>query len=141
MIDKLKTTLQQASTVIKEQAGKLGESAKEKSYQLIEDWIEIFPRLEQEGLKIRSMGLSLSINPALIVELEGKHEDFTIQKIREILDKHKTNTAITSVFNAIKSAYNLHRRIGASLQEPLIVKVQVKIVPEIEVFIGEPLIQ
>lgn len=141
MIDKLKNTFQLAGTAIKEQAGRLGESAKEKSYQLIEDWVKIFPTLQQEQLRVNSMGLTVAISPALTVELIGQHEDFTREKITEILERHKSNTAIASVFNAIKSAYNLHSKIGAELREPLIVRIQVKITPEIDVFIGEPLIQ
>jgi len=42
MIDRLKKAFQEASDAIKEQAGSLGENAKERGYQLIEEWLQIF---------------------------------------------------------------------------------------------------
>jgi hypothetical protein len=46
-----------------------------------------------------------------------------------------------SVMNTIKTTYSLHRRIYATLKDPLIVKVKIRISPEIKVFLGEPIIQ
>lgn len=141
MIDKFKKTLVQASEIIKEQATTLGDTAKEKSYQIIEDWVEIFPILEEYGLEIKSVGLSVSISPALEVEMRGEHANFPKARIEEILEENKKlpgRTAVVSVFSTISTTYNLHRRMNARLHAPLIVKVKVKLSPEINVVIGEP---
>ncbi len=141
MIDKIKKALQEATDLIKVQANSLGEGAKEKSYQLIEEWLKIFPQLEIHGLEITSFALSVVISPALEVELKGDHENFTQERLEQILAENRGKTALLSVFNTIKTTYSLHRRIYATLQEPLIVKIKIRLSPEIKVYIGKPLIE
>lgn len=141
MFDKIIKTLQDASESIMDQASNLGEGAKEKTNKLIDDWMLVFPRLEAYGLEITSLSLGVALSPSLEVEMKGKHENFTQERLQQILDSNKNNAAITSVFSTVKTAYNLHRKIYASQREPLIVKVRIKLSPEIKVFIGEPIIQ
>lgn len=141
MIDKIKKALQDAGEVIKDQTSSLSEGAKEKTYQLIDEWLQIFPKLEIYGLEITSFGLHVGISPALEVELVGDHKKFGPERLQQILQENKSSAAMTSVFTTIKTAYGLHRKTYANLRDPLIVKIKVKITPEINVFIGEPLIQ
>ncbi|PHN07677.1 hypothetical protein [Flavilitoribacter nigricans] len=141
MIDKIKKALQDASDVIKDQTSSLSEGAKEKTYQLIDEWLQIFPKLEIYGLEVNSFGLSVALSPALEAELIGDHKKFTPERINQILQENKSSAALTSVFTTIKTAYTLHRKTYANLRDPLIVKIKVKITPEINVIIGEPLIQ
>ncbi|MBK8705650.1 MAG: hypothetical protein IPN33_20190 [Saprospiraceae bacterium] len=141
MFDKILRAVQEASDTLREQAGSLGDNAKEKSYQLIDDWLQVFPKLEVYGLEITSLALGVAISPSLEVELKGKHEQFTTDYVQKILDENRSSTAITSVFTTIKTTYALHRKIYATLKEPLIVKIRIKLSPEIKVYIGEPIIQ
>ena len=53
MIDKVQKALQEASLYLKEQAGNLSGSAREKAYQLIDDWLAVFPKLENFYLDAR----------------------------------------------------------------------------------------
>ena len=140
MIDKLKNTLNQAGNVIKEQATMLSDSAKEKAFNLIEEWVMILPKLEASGMEITSFGISVSISPTLEVELKGKHADFSQKKLSKLIEEHKLSTPLRLVFSTIKTTYNLHEKSGSSIEEPLIVKIKVGISPEINVFIGMPLI-
>jgi len=136
----LKKALQEAADAIKDQSANLGDSAKEKSFQLIEDWLQIFPKLEVYGLEIQSFSLGLSINPTLEVDLVGSHNNFSRERIQEILDENARSTALTMVFTVIKTTYAFHRRIYASLKDPLIVKIKVKLAPEVKVYIGAPVV-
>ncbi|MEN0003726.1 MAG: hypothetical protein AAF798_06270 [Bacteroidota bacterium] len=140
MIDKIKRAIQEAGDVLKEQASQFGEGAKEKSYQLIEEWLAVFPQLEVYGLEITSFALGVGLNPSVEVEFKGTHENFSRERLREILAENKGKAAVTSVFTTIRTAYNMHRKIYASLNDPLIVKIKVRLSPEIKVFIGEPII-
>lgn len=140
MIDKLKQSIQQAGDVIKEQANMLGDSAKEKAYGLIEEWVTILPRLENSGMEITSFGTSISFSPCLQVELVGAHKDFSNERLKELLEEHAESTPLKLVFSTIKTTYNLHDKSGSSIEEPLIVKIKVGLSPEISVFIGQPLI-
>lgn len=90
---------------------------------------------------INSLSLGVSLNPILEVELIGSHPDFSTERVDKILQENKGNAAMTTVFTTIKTTYNFHRRTLADLREPLIVKIRVKLSPEVRVFIGEPLIQ
>lgn len=141
MIDKLKKTIHGASILLKEQAVNLGEGAKEKSYKIIEEWLQVFPKLEAYNLKITSFSLGVAISPSVEVELVGKHADFNKERLNEILAENKNSAALLSVFNTIKTTYSFHEKIDAELKDPLIIKIKIRISPEIKVFVGEPIIQ
>ncbi len=136
MIDILKKTLQEASEVV----GNIGTNAKEKGYELIEEWLKGIPTLREAGLEVTSFALGVAISPSLELELRGKHEDFPPERIQELLNQNKLNPVTTSVFTTLKTTYKLHASIDAPIQNPLIIKVKVKIPPEINVFLGEPII-
>ncbi len=138
MIDKLMRSLQEAGDMLRDQASSFKEGAKDKGYQIIEDWLQIFPKLEIYGLEITSFALSVAISPALEVELRGKNANFTQERLQQILDENKGSTAISSVFSTIKTTYSFHRKTYASLRDPLIVKIRIRISPEIKVIIGMP---
>ena len=152
MLEKLKKTISDAGDAIKEQAGNMTDSLKEqagnmtdalkeKTYLLFEDWLKIFPNLENHGLTMTSFGLSMGISPALDVELRGKAKAFTVEKLEKILEECKGNNALTSVFKAIKSTYELHRKTGTEGKfDALLIKLSVKITPEVKVYLGTPML-
>ncbi|MCB9276217.1 MAG: hypothetical protein H6564_19400 [Lewinellaceae bacterium] len=141
MIDKLKKAFQETADTLREQAAAFGEGAKEKGFQLIEEWLLIFPKLELYGLEVTSFALGVALSPSLDVELKGKHEDFSRERLEQILAETKSSAALTSVFQTIRTAYMLHRRTMANLNSPLIVKVRIRLSPEIKVYIGKPLVE
>jgi hypothetical protein len=149
MIDKLKETLNQASEILKEQTSNIGdaikegsssfsEAAKEKSQKLIDDWLLVFRRLEEYGFKITSFGLGVAISPSLEVELEGSAEKFTLDRIKELMEENKNSTSLNSVLRTIKMTYETHSKISSQKYDIVLVKVLVKITPEIKVVLGEP---
>jgi len=141
MFSKIRQTLQDATELLREQAGTIGAGARDKSYQIIEDWMQIFPQLEGYGFEITSFSLSVALSPALEVEMTGKHEDFSEERIAEILKENSRNGALLSVFNTIKTTYNLQKRTHTPIKEPLILKIRIRLSPEIKVYLGEPLIE
>ncbi|HKK75236.1 MAG TPA: hypothetical protein VJ953_09200 [Saprospiraceae bacterium] len=141
MIDKVQKALQEASLYLKEQAGSFSGTARDKAYQLIDDWLAVFPKLENYGLRMNSCALSAAISPALEVEMLGDHQQFPPERLDEIIQEIKTDTALLSVFKTIRTTYNIHRKINPILNEPLIVKIKVRLSPEIKVYVGEPLIE
>ncbi|MEM1327383.1 MAG: hypothetical protein AAGI23_15575 [Bacteroidota bacterium] len=140
MIDQFKQMMQDASDVVRQQVQNVGNNAKEKAYDLIEEWLKILPILEAERLDMNSFSLSVAINPALEVELVGKNEDFTIERLDRLRQKYKGKLPLQAVFSTIRTTYIMHSKINAPLKNPLIVKIKVRLTPEINVFIGEPLI-
>ena len=140
MQDKIRQTLSQVAQTVKDQVSDLGESAKEKTLKLIEDWLEVFPILEDMGLSITSFGIAISISPALEVEMTGKGEDFTLADLKGHLATHRGSTAITSVLKAIQTTVSMHQKIGKTEPEELYVKIKVRIPPEVRVYFGRPVI-
>ena len=134
MLDALLNSLSKVSNTI-------GEGTKEKTLAVIEDWLKIFPQLAEYGLEITSFSLGLAISPSLNVELLGRHEDWTDERIADYLTKHKGEHAITTVFSTIRTAYRLQRKTGARLREPLILKIIVRISPEVRVVLGQPVLE
>lgn len=122
-------------------AGSVGEGAKERTLEMIEDWLEIFPQLAEYGLEITSFSMGLAISPSLNVELLGSHENWSDEAIVRRLAEHKGETAITMVLSTIRTAYRLQRQTKAPLRDPLILKIIVKISPEVRVVLGAPIIE
>lgn len=122
-------------------AGSVGDGAKEKTLNLMEDWLEIFPQLAEYGLEITSFSMGLAISPSLKVELLGTHENWSDEAIAQRLANHKGETAITMVLSTIRTAYRLQRQTKAPLKDPLILKISVKITPEVRVVLGLPLVE
>lgn len=141
MIDKVQRALLEATEFIKGQASSLGDGAKDRAYKLIDEWMQVFPKLELYGLRLNSCALSVAISPALEVEMVGQHEQFPPEKLDEIIQEVKGNPALASVFTTIRTTYNMHRKINPIFNDPLIVKIKIRISPEIKVFIGEPMIE
>lgn len=140
MIDKIIKTIQDTGQSLIEQTSHLGSGAKEKTYGVIEDWLKVFPQLEAYGLKVESFSMGIALSPSLQVDLKGKHEDFTEEKLRVMLDE-SDDRALRTVISTINTTYNLHQKVTSNLEDPLIVQVRVSISPEVRVFIGEPLIR
>lgn len=140
MIDKLKKALHDASETIKEQTSSISEGAKERTFKLIEEWLQIFPKLEIYGLTMSSFSLSVGLSPALDAELIGQHDKFKEERLQQIIDDNKGSTALVSVFSTIKTAYYFHQKTYAAKQDPLIVKISIRLSPEIKVIIGQPIV-
>ncbi|PPK84041.1 hypothetical protein CLV84_4191 [Neolewinella xylanilytica] len=133
--------LEGARKAISGLASTVGEGTREKTSQIIEDWLQIFPILEGYGLKITSFSMTLAINPSLNVELVGSHANWTEEAIKERMKAHKGEAALTTVFTAIRTAYRLQRQTKAELQDPLILKVIVRLTPEVRVVLGQPVLE
>ena len=138
MLDQIWQSVQQAAHGL---AGTVGEGAKEKTNQIIEDWLTIFPQLEIYGLEITSFSLGIAISPSLEVELLGKHEDWSEERLDELILTNKGQHAISMVLQAIRTTYRLHKKSLATLRPPLIVKISVKLSPEVRVVLGEPVLE
>ena len=141
MIEKLWKSIQEASGALLEQADQLGKGAREKAFQLIEDWLKVFPRLEAAGLQMTSFAMGIALNPSLDVEFRGHHADFSIDRLEALLEEHRDSTALSSVFKTIKTTYRMHQQLDSPLQDPLILKIKIRLSPEIKVYLGEPLIE
>jgi hypothetical protein len=141
MFDKFKQTIQQAGETIKEQAAAIGDAAKEKSFQIIDQWISNLPKMEALGLQVNYLSISVSINPTLEVEMQSKSSDFPLERIQKILDENPNNTPISLVFSALKTNFNLHKRAGLKPMDPLSVRITVRLSPEVKVAFGVPVLQ
>ncbi|MCP9237241.1 hypothetical protein [Lewinella sp. JB7] len=122
-------------------ASTVGEGTREKTNKLIEDWLEIFPTLSTYGLTITSFSMALALSPSLNVELLGSHSDWTEENIKERMANHRGETAILTVFTAIRTAYRLQRQTKAPLMDPLILKIIIRLTPEVRVVLGQPVLE
>ncbi|MBX2929168.1 MAG: hypothetical protein KF852_15135 [Saprospiraceae bacterium] len=138
MLDKIWQALHDATGMLKDQASTLGHGAREKSQEVIEEWLAVFPRLEAYGFHVNSFSLGVSINPSLEAELRAPHEAFPPERIEEYLKETQTSTALQMVFTTVKSAYTLYRKAKLPLRGELIVRLRIRISPEIRVVIGSP---
>jgi hypothetical protein len=53
------------------------------------------------------------------------------------LKDNKGSAAMVSVFTTVKSTYTLYKSTGNPLNDPLIIRLKIKITPEIKVTIGQ----
>lgn len=157
MLDKFKKSINDATDSLKVQAAQLTDSVretviekttelsdavKEKTNQLFDDWLKIFPDLENYGLKVMSFGFCMGISPALDVELRGSAADFAPDRLAVILAEVEGNRALSTVFKAIKTTYSLHAKTGSDHHhfDVILLKLSIRITPEVKVYLGQPLL-
>ena len=126
------------SDSVRESAVQLSDAAKAKGMDMLEGWVSILPALDGYGLRATSFGLAMSLNPRLDVELKGEAASFTPEYLAELLEANKDNSYLKFIFNAIKTTLSLHSGAQSQPIEPLLVKIQVKLSPEIQVYLGSP---
>lgn len=126
-----------ASTTLRDKAAEVGQGALDSTIQAIEKWLEEFPRIESYGLRVSSFSFIMRLSPSLEVELKGKHADFSLERLNEIVAENKSTTLTGMVFTAIRTAYRLYGKIASNPKDPLIVKIRLSLSPEISVFIGD----
>ncbi len=141
MFDKIKQTINTAGDTIKEQASAIGEAAKEKGFQIIENWISTLPKLEAYGFKTTYFSLAVSINPTLEVEMQSDHSAFPLGRVEAILAENKgSNSPVNLVFTALKTTLLLHEKARIEAINPLTVRISVRISPQVRVSLGNPII-
>jgi hypothetical protein len=138
MLKNLFNTIQEAGVLVMDKAGELNEVAKEKIMSTIDEWVEILPKLQALGFEMTSFGISMSISPVLMAELRGKTSDFDPERIAALMIEYKDVKTVKFFLNVIKTTLSLHQKTQAPINEILIVKIEVKLSPEIKVFIGKP---
>jgi len=149
MLKNILKTLQDTQEMVKEKATEINEAAKEKINEakdhtrekilsIIEEWVELLPKLMALGFEMTSFGISMSLSPGMLAELKGKTEDFSEERIKELLELYKSDKSLKLFLNVIKTTFMLHKKTNARMKDELIVRVEVKLSPEIKVFIGQP---
>ena len=113
----------------------------ERTEAIIDDWLTIFPQLAEYGLSITSFSMAIALSPSLEVELVGRHGDWSDVAIAQRLAAHRGEKAITMVITTIRTAYRMQRKTAAPLRDPLILKLTVKITPEVRVVLGQPVLE
>lgn len=108
--------------------------------RLINSWLEILPVLERAGFEIKCFVMGYSINPSLEVELVGRRQEFTDERLKELLDASTPNAMLTSVWHAVRTTLNVYRKTDSTPQDELVVIIKVKLSPEIKVYVGQPVI-
>lgn len=140
MIDKIIKNFQEASEVIKEKASALSQDAKDKTSKLMDEWLGVFPELISYGFKMTSFGVGFAISPSIDVELTGETAEFTVERLSKLIEQNQGKKTLTSVLSSIKSTLALYDRMDLPLKTPIILKIKVKITPEIKVYLGTPLL-
>lgn len=149
MLKNILKTLQVTGDIVVEKASELNDAAKEKFQEakeqtrdkvlsIIEEWVELLPKLMALGFEMTSFGISMSLSPCMLAELKGKTDDFSEERIKELLETHKEDKSLKLFLNVIKTTFVLHKKTNAGMKDDLIVRVEVKLSPEIKVFIGQP---
>jgi hypothetical protein len=127
---------------VRKKTTELSDAVREKTNQLFDDWLQIFPNLENYGLKVMSFGFCMGISPALDVELRGSAADFAPDRLETILAEVEGNRALSTVFKAIKTTYSLHAKTGSDHHnfDVILLKLSIRITPEVKVYLGQPLL-
>lgn len=138
MLKNILKTLQDTGELVMDKASEINDAAKEKVMSVIDEWVEILPKLMSLGFEMTSFGISMSISPCMLAELKGSTSDFTEERIKILLEQYKDEKSIKFFLNVIKTTLLLHKKTNASKKNELIVRLEVKLSPEIKVFIGRP---
>ncbi len=140
MIDKIIKNFQEASEIIKEKASNMGQEAKEKTSQLVDEWLGVFPELISYGFEMTSFAVGFAISPSIDVELTAHPDQFERERLDQLIQDNEGKKTLTSVLSSIRSARSFYDRMEIEIKEPVILKIRVKITPEIKVYFGKPLV-
>lgn len=149
MLKNILKTLQETSDLVIDKAAEINEAAKEKLndakeqskdkiLSIIDEWVEILPKLMSLGFEMTSFGISMSFNPCMLAELKGKSSDFSEERLIALIDEFKDEKSLKFFLNVVKTTMILHRKTNAGMKDEIIVRLEVKLSPEIKVFIGQP---
>ena len=139
LMDKLFQTFNQAKEAVKDQAANLGESAREKARQTIGEWVNIIPKLAHQGLQLEYFSLEASINPTLTFEMHADYNEFPLERLDRLCEQWRSQTPAFLVYSTMKATLAMYQRTNLPLKNPLVVRISVKLAPEIQVSFGEPL--
>lgn len=138
MLKNILKSLQDAGDVVMDKASEINDAAKDKVMSVINEWVEILPKLMSLGLEMTSFGISMSISPCMLAELKGNTSDFSEDKIKSLLETYQNDKSIKLFLNVLKTTMALHKKTNATMKDEIIVRLEVKLSPEIKVFIGRP---
>ncbi|MEY3050307.1 MAG: hypothetical protein RLY31_92 [Bacteroidota bacterium] len=138
--DRVVETLEQWGETLKEQAGQVGAQVKDSGYRLLEGWVLAIPKLEAYGLKTTFFSAGFSVNPTLELEFQAAAAAFPLGRVDAVLAENKDRTPVHLVFTAVKAALLLKERARTAALDPLVVRVRVRLSPEIKVSFGAPVV-
>ncbi|MEY3367340.1 MAG: hypothetical protein RI973_495 [Bacteroidota bacterium] len=139
--DKIIETISTAGEALKGQASQLGDVAREKGFQIIEGWVLALPKMEAYGFKTTYFSANLSSNPTLELELRASSDTFPLGRLDAILDENRERTPVNLVFTAVKTTLLLQQKARIGKLDPLVVKIRIKLAPEIKVSFGTPSVE
>ena len=139
MFDKIKQSINNAGDSLKEQAANIGEAAKEKWMGIIDSWISTLPKLEAYGFDTTYFCVSMSLSPTLEIELQSSSEAFPLGRVEAILAENPGSSPTNIVFNAVKTAIKLHDKARTGQLDPLTVRINIRLSPEVRVSFGQHL--
>ena len=85
MLKNILKSLQDAGDLVMDKASEINDAAKDKVMSVIDEWVEILPKLMTLGFEMTSFGISMSISPCMLAELKGNTADFSEEKIKNLL--------------------------------------------------------
>jgi hypothetical protein len=139
ILDQLRNAVDRLSEEVRNQASNISDSAKEKSMEMIDEWLNIFPKLQSYGMDMSSFAVHLSISPGLDVEMIADRKDFEPEKVRRLLDDNKEVKWLAFVLRTVIMAFDMNDKLDRrEPYEKVILKIKVKIPPEVKVILGEP---
>lgn len=105
-----------------------------KTFSVVDNWLQIFPDLEDYGFTIKSFGVTMSISPVLDVQMSGKAAEFTEERLEQILDEVKGNRALSTIFRTVLMTYDWRERAGIqSTAQTLFIKLAIGVSPQVMV--------
>ena len=142
-------SLQDAGELVFEKAVELNDTAtekfndlkdqtKEKAVKLMEDWVQIIPKIREMGFELASFGTAASLSPSLNAEFTANPLDFTDDRLQPFLEKYKDDRSVNLFLTVVQTAIHLHMKTNAPMPDIMYIRLEVKFSPEIKVYLGKP---
>lgn len=138
LFSKLKDLIDQTRSAVGQQANNIGQAARQKSEALIDEWIGVLPKLQAMGFQMQYFSLEASINPTLVVEMHADYQQFPMERIQTMAEQWRDSTPMYLIFSTMKTTLALYQRTNLRLINPLVLRISLKLAPEIQVSFGKP---
>lgn len=119
---------------IQNQASELGETALKKIDEVLDEYQEILPYLQELGLTINGLSIEAGLFPKLKTSLVASLDVIEMEAVQRIKEENKSNKLLVAILTAILLAKKCDDRLDEakiSLFKDLVVDVELGIPPAI----------
>ena len=105
----------------------------DKVNQLLDDFNKAVPTIKSLGLSMKKFHMGMGVIPEIEITLSGSVNAIDTKKIQELIQNNPDKKILTSILNALQTAFSAKEQLGDLAFERVEVVAKIGIPPKISV--------